>query len=122
MATFVLTDLARDLGVESFSIDNQSLGLLAASRCTVRSDGCAAAGARASTWWRSITAACVRHDPRGAWASGRAYDGDRLGWDSPVADGPVNPAFVNLAARRPGLARRLRRAPGTLRPGWNGAP
>jgi hypothetical protein len=24
------------------------------------------------------------------------YKGDRLGWDSPVRDGPVNPAFVNL--------------------------
>ena len=23
--------------------------------------------------------------------------GHRLGWDSPVADGPVNPAFVNLS-------------------------
>ncbi len=26
------------------------------------------------------------------------YEGNRLGWDSPIGDGPVNPAFVNLAA------------------------
>ena len=26
-----------------------------------------------------------------------SYQGIRLGWDSPVADGPVNPAFVNLS-------------------------
>ena len=26
------------------------------------------------------------------------YDGNRLGWDSPVTDGPVHPSLVNLAA------------------------
>ena len=26
------------------------------------------------------------------------FDGNRLGWDSPVTDGPINPALVNLAA------------------------
>jgi hypothetical protein len=26
------------------------------------------------------------------------YDGNRLGWDSPISDGPVNPALVNLTA------------------------
>ena len=26
------------------------------------------------------------------------YLGNRLGWDSPINDGPVNPAFVNLGA------------------------
>ena len=26
------------------------------------------------------------------------YEGNRLGWDSPIGDGPVNPAFVNLGA------------------------
>ena len=26
------------------------------------------------------------------------YLGNRLGWDSPISDGPVNPAFVNLDA------------------------
>ncbi len=26
------------------------------------------------------------------------YDGNRLGWDSPVTDGPIHPALVNLAA------------------------
>ena len=24
------------------------------------------------------------------------FRGDRIGWDSPVTDGPVNPTFVNL--------------------------
>jgi galactose mutarotase-like enzyme len=33
----------------------------------------------------------------GLWSS--EFDGTRLGWRSPVRDGPVNPAFVNLQAR-----------------------
>ena len=46
------------------------------------------------------------------------HTGTSCGWESPITDGPVHPALVNLAAaRRPGLARRLRRADGPLRPG-----
>ena len=26
------------------------------------------------------------------------YEGNRLGWDSPITDGPINPSLVNLAA------------------------
>ena len=35
---------------------------------------------------------------RAGWASGKPrIRAIRLGWDSPVADGPVNPAYVNLS-------------------------
>lgn len=34
---------------------------------------------------------------RGMSLRGGRYKGDRLGWDSPVSDGPVHPALVNLA-------------------------
>jgi hypothetical protein len=27
------------------------------------------------------------------------YEGNRLGWDSPITDGPINPAFVDLGAK-----------------------
>ena len=46
MATFVLTDLAHDVWIESFAIDNQTQDLAAASRCSVSKRSCAAAGAR----------------------------------------------------------------------------
>jgi hypothetical protein len=94
MPTFTLTDTAHDLWVDSF---------------TTRSDNPAA------SW--SVTKRTLRGGRRegvdlievdnGAFAfsivptrgmglwKGR-YRGHSVGWDSPVNDGPVNPAFVNL--------------------------
>jgi hypothetical protein len=96
--TFVLTDLAHDLWIESFAIDNESLALPAPCRWSVsksrlrggRRDGVDLI--RVDNGSLSFTVIPTRG--MGLWKG--SCQGSRLGWDSPVADGPVNPAFVNL--------------------------
>ncbi|QEH38437.1 hypothetical protein OJF2_70380 [Aquisphaera giovannonii] len=100
MATFVLTDLSRDLWVEGFATDAQALGLAGGRRFSVRKrrlrggrrDGVDLVEVDNGRLSFSI----IPTRGMGIWKG--SFDGDRLGWDSPVADGPVNPAFVNLAA------------------------
>ena len=98
MATFVLTDLAHDVWVESFAIDNQTQDLAAASRCSV-SKRRLRGGRREGVDLVEVnngplTFSVIPTRGMGLWRG--SYQGNRLGWDSPVADGPVNPAFVNL--------------------------
>ena len=99
MATFVLTDLAHDVWVESFAIDNQTHDLAAASRCSV-SKRRLRGGRREGVDLVEVnngplTFSVIPTRGMGLWRG--SYQGNRLGWDSPVADGPVNPAFVNLS-------------------------
>ncbi len=99
MATFVLTDLAHDVWVEDFRIDEQSLGLSSPSRCSVRKrrlrggrrDGVDLVEVQGG----AISFAVIPTRGMGLWKG--SYQDFRLGWDSPVTDGPVNPAFVNLS-------------------------
>ena len=99
MATFVLTDVAHDVWVESFTIDNETLGLPAAGRWGVskrrlrggRRDGVDLIEVSNGPLSFSIV------PTRGMNLWKGSHLGLRLGWDSPVADGPVNPAFVNLS-------------------------
>ena len=99
MATFVLTDVAHDLWVESFAIDNETLGLPADGRWSVskrrlrggRRDGVDLIQVKNGPLEFSIV------PTRGMNLWKGSHLGLRLGWDSPVADGPVNPAFVNLS-------------------------
>ncbi len=99
MATFVLTDLAHDVWAESFVIDNQTQDLTAAGRCSV-SKRRLRGGRR-----EGVDLVEVSNGPlsfsviptRGMNLWRGFYQGTRLGWSSPVADGPVNPAFVNLS-------------------------
>ena len=99
MATFVLTDVAHDVWVESFATGNETLGLPAASPWGVskrrlrggRRDGVDLVQVSNGPLSFSIV------PTRGMNIWKGSHQGHRLGWDSPVADGPVNPAFVNLS-------------------------
>ncbi len=100
MATFVLTDLAHDVWVESFVIDNQTQDLAAASGCSV-SKRRLRGGRREGVDLIEVnngpfTFSVIPTRGMGLWRG--SYQGSRLGWDSPVGDGPVNPAFVNLCS------------------------
>ena len=99
MATFVLTDVAHDVWVESFATGNETLGLPADGRWGVskrrlrggRRDGVDLIQVSNGPLEFSIV------PTRGMNLWNGSHLGLRLGWDSPVADGPVNPAFVNLS-------------------------
>jgi hypothetical protein len=98
MARYVLTDLSDGLYVEDLAIDTETLGLPTGSRCSVtkrrlrggRRDGVDLI--RLDNGLLSIDIIPTRG--MGIWKG--SCQGHRLGWDSPVTDGPVNPAFVNL--------------------------
>src|SRR5436190_1937900 len=98
MGTFILTDVANDVWVENFTLDNEALGLPLASHCSVTKR--TLHGGRRDR----VDLIQVKNGPlrfsivptrgMGLWKG--SYHGNRLGWDSPVVDGPVNPAYVNL--------------------------
>ena len=97
MPSFTLTDLARDLWVERFALD-ASPGIPALPAWSVskralrggRRDGVDLIEIKNGL----LSFAVVPTRGMGIWKG--EYAGDRLGWDSPVADGPVHPSFVNL--------------------------
>src|SRR5947209_13860425 len=96
MSTFVLTDVTHDVWVESFSIDTLTLGLPAGWGSFVtkrrlrggRREGVDLIEVRNGLLSFSI----IPTRGMGLWKG--LYRDCRLGWDSPVADGPVHPAFV----------------------------
>jgi len=96
--TFVLTDVSRGLWVEEFALGDGSSSLHAPPGCSVtkkrlrggRRDGVDLI--QVDNGALSFSVAPTRG--MGIWRG--AYRGDRLGWDSPVADGPVNPSYVDL--------------------------
>ena len=99
MATWVLTDLAHDLWVESFVFDHQPLGPVEGSHCSVskrRLRGGRREGVDLVEVDNGLLSfAVIPTRGMGLWRG--SCQGTRLGWDSPVADGPINPAFVNLS-------------------------
>jgi hypothetical protein len=100
MPTFVLTDAARDVWVERFQTEAAELGDAAGPAWSVakralrggRRDGVDLIEVDNGAFCFAV----VPTRGMGLWR-GR-YKGHRLGWDSPVGDGPVHPAFVPLAA------------------------
>jgi hypothetical protein len=98
MPTFTLTDVAKDLWVESLTIDPDRLGIQAAHPWSVsktalrggRRDGVDLIQVHNG----ALSFAVIPTRGMGIWKA--RYQGDRVGWDSPVRDGPVNPSFVNL--------------------------
>jgi Domain of unknown function (DUF4432) len=100
MSTFVLTDVSSEEWQESFSIDATAMGLAEAYPWSVtkhrlrggRRDGVDLIVVDNGAMRFSI----VPTRGMGLWKGW--YDGNRLGWDSPVTDGPVHPSLVNLAA------------------------
>ena len=100
MPTITLTDVARDLWVESCAITAAELGLPASPSWSVdkrvlqggRRDGVDLVTVDNG----ALSFSVVPTRGMGIWRA--HYRGDRIGWRSPVGDGPVHPAFVNLAA------------------------
>ena len=98
MPSFTLTDVAGDHWIESFAIDAGRLGLpgkqpWSVTKRTLRG------GRREGVDLievdnGALSFAIVPTRGMGIWR-GR-FQGDRIGWDSPVGDGPVHPSFVNL--------------------------
>lgn len=100
MPTFVLTDVSSDVWQETFAVDPTALGLGEHPPWRVtkhrlrggRRDGIDLIVVDNGVLRFSV----VPTRGMGLWNGSCA--GDRLGWDSPVTDGPVHPSFVNLAA------------------------
>src|SRR4051794_36987312 len=98
MPSFTLTDVGRDLWVENFAIDAASVDFASPHAWSVtkrrlrggRRDGVDLIQVNNGLFAFSI----VPTRGMGLWKG--HLGGDRVGWDSPVGDGPVNPSFVNL--------------------------
>lgn len=98
MPTFTLTDLSRDLWVESFAVDAGVVGRPSVHAWSVakrtlrggRRDGVDLIQVNNGRFAFSV----VPTRGMGLWRGD--FAGNRLGWDSPVRDGPVHPSFVNL--------------------------
>ncbi len=100
MPTTLLTDLAHDVWVERFAVHSTDFGAVEAPAWSVtkrtlrggRRDGVDLIRVDNG----ALSFAVVPSRGMGIWAG--EYRGIRLGWDSPIADGPVHPTFVNLGA------------------------
>ena len=100
MPTFVLTDVSNDVWIDSKEIDPPALGLgeiqpFSIKKHTLRG------GRREGVDLIVVDNGALRFSvvpTRGMGLWKGWFEGNPLGWDSPISDGPVNPAFVNLAA------------------------
>ncbi len=100
MSTFVLTDVSSDEWQESFSIDATAMGLAEGYPWSVKKHRLRG-GRRDGVDLIVVDNGALRFSivpTRGMGLWKGWYDGNRLGWDSPVTDGPVHPSLVNLAA------------------------
>jgi hypothetical protein len=100
MSTFVLTDVSSDIWQESFAIEATAMGLAAETPWSVKKQRLHG-GRRDGVDLIVVDNGALRFSivpTRGMGLWKGWYDGNRLGWDSPVTDGPVHPSLVNLAA------------------------
>jgi hypothetical protein len=100
MSTFVLTDVSSEEWQENFSIDATAMGLAEAFPWSVKKHRLKG-GRRDGVDLIVVDNGALRFSivpTRGMGLWKGWYDGNRVGWDSPVADGPVHPSLVNLAA------------------------
>ncbi len=100
MPTFVLTDVSNELWVDSKEIDPQALGLGETQPFSIKKHTLRG-GRREGVDLIVVDNGALRFavvPTRGMGLWKGWYEGNRLGWDSPIGDGPVNPAFVNLSA------------------------
>jgi hypothetical protein len=98
MPTYTLTDASNDLWVENFTLRSHDLGVEPPSPWTV-TKRTLHGGRREGVDLIEIDNGALRVSivpTRGMGLWKGSYQGLDLGWNSPVADGPVNPAFVNL--------------------------
>ena len=95
-----LTDVSSEEWQESFSIDATAMGLAEAYPWSVKKHRLRG-GRRDGVDLIIVDNGALRFSivpTRGMGLWKGWYDGNRLGWDSPVTDGPVHPSLVNLAA------------------------
>ena len=100
MATFVLTDVSSDVWQENFSVDATAMGLAEGYAWSVTKHRLRG-GRRDGVDLIVVDNGALRFSivpTRGMGLWNGWYDGNRLGWDSPVTDGPIHPSLVNLAA------------------------
>ncbi len=100
MPSFVLTDVSSDVWLESFAVDAPALGLAESIAWKVTKERLRG-GRRDGVDVVVVDNGVLRFSilptrGMGIWNGWR--EGDRLGWDSPVSDGPIHPALVNLTA------------------------
>jgi hypothetical protein len=100
MSTFVLTDVSSEVWQESFAIDATAMGLAGDHPWSVKKQRLRG-GRRDGVDLIVVDNGALRFSivpTRGMGLWKGWYDGNRLGWDSPVTDGPVHPSLVNLTA------------------------
>lgn len=100
MPTFTLTDVSHEVWVETLTVDAAEMGLAITSPWSLakrrlhggRHDGVDLIVVDNGVLRFSI----VPTRGMGLWKG--FHDGNFLGWESPITDGPVHPALVNLAS------------------------
>src|SRR4051812_7158950 len=100
MSTTVLTDVSRDVWLDSFAIDAAALGVDASYPWSVRKRRLHG-GRRDGVDLIVVDNGALRFSivpTRGMGLWKGFYLGNYLGWESPITDGPVYPGLVNLAA------------------------
>ena len=100
MPTFTLTDVSHDVWVETLTVDAAELGLAVTSPWSV-SKRALRGGRRDGVDLIVVDNGALRFavvPTRGMGLWKGFYLGNILGWESPIADGPVHPGLVNLAA------------------------
>jgi hypothetical protein len=100
MPTFTLTDVSTEVWVESWSVDAGELGLGVTAPWSV-SKRRLRGGRRDGVDLIVVDNGALRFSivpTRGMGLWKGFYLGNYLGWESPITDGPVHPALVDLAA------------------------
>ncbi len=100
MPTFVLTDVSSDVWQETFAVDPTAIGLAEEPPWRVTKQRLRG-GRRDGVDLVVVDNGVLRFSivpTRGMGLWNGSCGGDRLGWDSPVTDGPIHPGLVNLAA------------------------
>jgi hypothetical protein len=100
MPKFILTDVSSDVWAENLVIDPTALGLGQDWRWSVKKERLRG-GRRDGVDLIVVDNGLLRFSivpTRGMGLWKGWFQGNRLGWDSPVTDGPVHPALVNLSA------------------------
>ncbi len=99
MAAFILTDVVRDLWVDHWSLCPADLGLSSASRWSIAKRtlrGGRRDGVELIHLDNGVLALSIL-PTRGMNLWKGHFHSDALGWHSPVTDGPIHPALVNLS-------------------------
>lgn len=98
MPSFILTDVSHDLWVQDFAISPADLGLSGTHPWSVTKrvlHGGRREGVELVVVDNGVLSfSIIPTRGMGLWKG--QFRGDRIGWTSPITDGPVNPAFVNL--------------------------